>query len=186
MNKNVSGSSSNSKTLPNTRKFAQFNNTFERLDKQQKQIEKLQQQQQQQYQQQQQQLYNSQISSKHQEFINPFPYYRNYAPSTPLNNLNNYVIQKHQQQHQQSLNQRQYYQNVNIQNKSFKNRNHLLLHKLESSCLNKNINFNEPFSQNNLNKKNSYSKCPTNNNNNNNNNSGNGHGKRRSTQVYNL
>ena len=168
---NSNSGSGNSKTLP-IRKFAQFNNNFEILEKQQKQIDKLQLQQQQQ----QQQLQHSQIASKNHEFINPFPYYKNFAPSSAINkhntNLSNYVTQ-HQSSHQRHY----------VQNRNFKNRNHLLLHKLESSLLNKNSPYNETYAQNannlSANKNNSDLKYANNNCANNNN-------KRRSTQVYNL
>lgn len=145
------------------RKFAQFTNNFDQLEKQQKQIEKLQKQ--------QHQYYNN---TPNHEFINPFPYYRNFQANSVITKHNfNYVIQ----QHPTHAHQRHY---ANVQNKHLKNRNQFLMHKLESSLINnKNSPYNEPYTQilsntNSISKKNSDLKLSNTNN------------KRRSTQVYNL
>jgi predicted metal-dependent hydrolase len=167
LNSDTNENISNSKTLP-SRKFAQFSNNFDQLEKQQKQIEKLQKQQN--TQQQQQQYYNS---SPNQEFINPFPYYRNFQPTVIAKQNFNYVLH----QHPTSTHHRHYVQN--FQNKHLKTRNQFLMHKLESSLINSKKNtYNEPYAQNSTNvniihKKNSELKLNNNN-------------KRRSTQVYNL
>jgi hypothetical protein len=164
MNSDANGK--NSKTLP-IRKFAQFTNNFDQLEKQQKQIERIQKQQNHHH-----QYYNS---TPNHEFINPFPYYKNFQSNSVVtkNNLN-YVIQQHPSS---QVHQRLY---ANVQNKHLKARNQFLMHKLESSIINnKNNLYNEPFTHissnsSNINKKNSEFKHINTNN------------KRRSTQVYNL